>query len=104
MTIASTLMPKPPCPGLNILETVERHDVDGADVRNAADLVNRAIAMAFEAGESFLPKDREHGLTREQFTQVACHFYRSLFETALIVKSLWLVARDVHVYIGQISR
>ncbi|MGW1801701.1 hypothetical protein ACWCQN_38740 [Streptomyces sp. NPDC001984] len=105
MTSTSTLMPLPPYPGLRIDDVVDRHDVTGADVRDAADLVNRAITMAFEAGEFFLPKDREHGLTREQFTQVVCHcFYSTLFETALIAKSLWLVANDMHVYIGQISR
>ncbi|MGW3246618.1 hypothetical protein [Streptomyces sp. NPDC001070] len=104
MTTASTLTPPPLPAGLDIVDIVDRHDVTGADVRDATDLVNKAIAMAFEAGDFFLPKDREHGLTHEQFTQTACLFYRSLFETALIAKSLWLVATDIHVHIGQISR
>ncbi|MGW4047364.1 hypothetical protein [Streptomyces sp. NPDC004721] len=105
MTSTSTLMPLPPYPGLDVVDVVDRHDVTGADVRDAADLVNKALAKAFEAGDDFLPKDREHGLTREQFTQVVCHcFYSTLFETALVTKSLWLVASDMHVYIGQISR
>lgn len=104
VTNTSTLMPLPPYPGLNIVDVVERHDVTGADVRNATDLVNRALGKAFEAGDGFLPKDREHGLTREQFTQLVCHcFYPQLFETALIARSLWQVAVDMHVHIAQLS-
>jgi hypothetical protein len=97
-------MPRPPYPGLRIDDVVDRHDVTGADVRDAAGLVNQALDLAFEAGEFFLPKDREHGLTKEQFTQLACHcFYNQLFEAALITRSVWRVAFDIHTSIGQIS-
>lgn len=101
----STLMPPVPYPGLRIGDVVDRHDVTGADVRNAAALVNEALGAAFNPDRDFVRINRAHGLNREQFTQVVCHcFYNTLFETALIAKSLWLVANDMHVYVGQISR
>ncbi|MEU6325001.1 hypothetical protein [Streptomyces sp. NPDC047009] len=104
MSSTSALMPVPPSPGLDVVDVVDRHDVTGADVRDAADLVNKAITVAFEAGEFFLPKGRVHGLTQEQFTRLACHcFYKQLFEAALVTRSLWRVAFDIHVYIGQLS-
>ncbi|MEU4095530.1 hypothetical protein [Streptomyces sp. NPDC026673] len=105
MTTASTLMPPPPYPGLDVTAVVDHHNATGADVRAATDLVNQALDAAFDPGKNFVRIDRVHGLTREQFVQVACHcFYRSLFETALVTKSLWLVTNDAHVYVGQISR
>lgn len=77
MTTASTRMPTPPYPGLNITETVERHDVDGAQLRDALDRINRALTKA---------RDVEHyGLTQEQFTQLVCHcFYNTLLDDALV--------------------
>ncbi|MCT9003500.1 hypothetical protein [Streptomyces rhizosphaerihabitans] len=101
----STLMPLPPYPGLRIGDVVDRHSATGGDVRNAVALVNKALDAAFEADEDFVRINRARGLNREQFTQVVCHcFYNTLFETALIAKSLWLVANDMHVYTGQIGR
>ncbi|MFD3455805.1 hypothetical protein ACFWVC_26955 [Streptomyces sp. NPDC058691] len=105
MTGTSTLMPLPPYPGLDVTDIVARHDVTGADVRNATALVNQALDAAFEPDPEFVRIDCVRGLTREQFTQLACScFYGSLFEIALIAKSLWLVTNDMHVYVGQISR
>ncbi|MGW3657162.1 hypothetical protein ACWD6R_16370 [Streptomyces sp. NPDC005151] len=113
MTTNSTLMPLPPYAGLQIAQTIadviDRHRRDltltGADISNALLLVNIALTDAFDPDENFIRKNGAHGLTREQFTQLVCHcFYKSAFETALITKSLWLVANDMHSYIGQISR
>lgn len=111
----ATLIPLPPGPGLQIAQTIaeviDRHRNEitwsGADISNALLLVNIALTDAFDPDESLIRKDlnRVHGLTREQFTQLVCHcFYKPIFETALITKSLWLVANDLHTYIGQISR
>ncbi|MDX3766442.1 MULTISPECIES: hypothetical protein [unclassified Streptomyces] len=73
----STLMPMPPHPGLNITETVERHDVDGAQLRDALDRINRALAKAWDV--------EHYGLTQEQFTQLVCHcFYNTLLDDALV--------------------
>nr|WTB35233.1 hypothetical protein OG781_42390 [Streptomyces sp. NBC_00830] len=76
VTTASIRMPMPPYSGLNILETVERHDVDGAQLRDALGRINRALTKA----------DVEHySLTREQFTQLVCHcFYNTLLDDALV--------------------
>lgn len=73
----STLMPMPPYPGLNITETVERHDVDGAQLRDALDRINRALTKAWDV--------EHYGLTQEQFTQLVCHcFYNRLLDDALV--------------------
>ncbi|MFE4424392.1 hypothetical protein [Streptomyces sp. NPDC056817] len=84
LTAPDTTMPLPPYPGLCILETVECHDVDGAQVRAALRRVNNALDIAWDA---------EGGLTKEQFTQVVCHcFYNQLLDQALRRPSTYAVA------------
>ncbi|WP_326604297.1 hypothetical protein [Streptomyces sp. NBC_01800] len=74
---ASTRMPTPPYPGLDITETVERHDVDGAQLRDALDRINHALTKAWDIAH--------YGLTQEQFTQLVCHcFYNTLLDDALV--------------------
>ncbi|WP_073947599.1 hypothetical protein [Streptomyces kebangsaanensis] len=94
-TAPDTTMPLPPYPGLNILETVERHDVDGAQVRSALRRVNNALDIAWGA---------ECGLTKGQFTQLVCHcFYNRLLDQALRRPSTYAVAFLIEELVGELS-
>ncbi|MFB7329920.1 hypothetical protein [Streptomyces sp. NPDC056190] len=91
----ATAMPLPPYPGLNILETVERHDVDGAQLRDALRRVNNALDIAWDA---------ESGLAKEQFTQLVCScFYNQLLDQALRRRSTYAVAFLIEELVTELS-
>ncbi|MFJ3248423.1 hypothetical protein [Streptomyces sp. NPDC086782] len=94
-TVPDTTMPLPPYPGLDIFETVESHDVDGAQVRSALRRVNNALDIAWDA---------EGGLTKEQFTQLVCScFYNRLLDQALRRPSTYGVAFLIEELITELS-